>query len=96
MTYTKAYVLDLAKYMTIADVSWHLGLCWDIIKSIQKQYLHKKFSTPNLNKLQQIAINDIYVGKGRYFTIVLDLITGAVVFVGDGKGSDALEPSGSG
>ena len=95
MTYTKAlgrYVLDLARYMTIADVSKHLGLSWDIIKSIQKRYLHKKFANPNLSKLKQIAIDEIYVGKGRYFTIVLDLITGAVVFVGDGKGGDALEP----
>jgi transposase len=95
MTYTKAlgrYVIDLARYMTIADVSKHLGLSWDIIKSIQKRYLHKKFANPNLRELKQIAIDEIYVGKGRYFTIVLDLITGAVVFVGDGKGGDALEP----
>jgi transposase len=28
----------------------------------------------------------------RYLTIVLDLVSGAVVFVGDGKGADALEP----
>ncbi len=49
--------------------------------------------TPNLHKLKQIAIDEISIGKGhRYLTVVLDLETGAVVFVGEGKGSDALEP----
>ena len=28
----------------------------------------------------------------RYLTVVLDLVSGAVVFVGDGKGADALKP----
>jgi len=33
------------------------------------------------------------VAKGhRYLTVVLDLESGAVVFVGDGKGADALKP----
>jgi transposase len=95
LTYTRSlgrYVLDLAKFMTIADVSRHLRLSWDVVKSIQKKHLQKKYAKPNLKKLEQIAIDEIYVGKSRYFTIVLDIASGAVVFVGDGKGSDALEP----
>jgi len=94
-TYTKTlsrYVLDLARHMTIADVSKHLGLSWDIIKSIQKRYLQKKYTNPNFCELKQIAIDEIYIGKRGYLTIVLDIHSGAVVFVGDGKGSDALEP----
>ena len=95
LTYTKAlgrYVLDLARHMTIADVARHLGLGWDLIKSIQKRYLEKKYGCPNLRKLKRIAIDEIYVGKRGYLTIVLDALSGSVVFVGDGKGSDALEP----
>ena len=43
--------------------------------------------------LRQIAIDEIAVGKGhRYLTVVLNLESGAVVFVGDGKGADALKP----
>ena len=94
-TYTKAlgrYVLDLARYMTIADVSKHLGVSWDIVKNIQKRYLQKKYARPNLNELERIAIDEIYVGKRGYLTVVLDVLSGAVVFVGDGKGSRALEP----
>jgi len=94
-TYTKAlgrYVLDLARHMTISDVSRHLRLSWDIVKNIQKRYLKKKYARPNLNELERIAIDEIYVGKRGYLTVVLDVLSGAVVFVGDGKGSDALEP----
>src|SRR5207248_9853463 len=50
-------------------------------------------SKPPLRKLRHIAIDEIAVGKGhRYLTVVLDLVSGAVVFVGEGKGADALEP----
>jgi transposase len=95
LTYTRSlarYVLNLARYMTISDVSKHLSLSWDVIKSIQKRYLQKKYSRPNLNELNQIAIDEIYIGKRGYLTVVMDIHTGAVVFVGDGKGSEALEP----
>ena len=94
-TYTRAlgrYVLDLARHMTIVDVSRHLGLSWDIVKDIQKRYLQKKYDKPDLKRLRRIAIDEIYVGKDRYLTVVMDFESGAVVFVGDGKGSDALEP----
>src|SRR3712207_7249261 len=39
------------------------------------------------------AIDEIGLATGhRYLTVVLDLDSGAVVFVGDGKGADALTP----
>jgi len=79
--------------MTIKDVARHLEVSWDVIKDIQKRNLSRRFSRPKLKRLRQIAIDEISVGKGhRYLTIVLDLRTGAVVFVGDGKGAEALEP----
>jgi transposase len=85
------YALDLSRCMTIKDVAEHLGVSWDIIKDIQKRFLTRRFSRPKLRRLKQIAIDEISTGKGhRYLTIVLDLRTGAVVFVGDGKGADSL------
>jgi len=39
------------------------------------------------------GIDEIYVGKkNKYFTIVIDWVTGGLVFVGDGKGENALKP----
>ncbi len=87
------YVLELSQYMTIQDVARHLGVGWDMVKDIQKRRLKKHYSSPRLKRVTQIAIDEICIGKGhKYLTIVLDLKTGAIVFVGKGKGADALKP----
>lgn len=87
------YVLELSRLMTIQDVAKHLGISWDTVKDIQARSLQKRFGKPKLHKLRQIAIDEIAIAKGhRYVTVVLNLLTGAVVFVGDGKGVDALKP----
>jgi transposase len=79
--------------MTISDVSKHLGVSWDMVKDIHKRYLQKNYGNPPLKHLKSIAIDEIYNGKEqKYLTIVLNLETGAVIFVGKGKGSDALIP----
>ncbi len=95
-SYTKAferYVLELSRHMTIRDVALHLQVGWDLVKDIQKRYLTRKFRRIQLHALRQIAIDEIAIGRGqRYLTVVLDLESGAVVFVGDGKGVAALEP----
>jgi transposase len=94
-TYTKAferYALELSRSMTILDVARHLGVSWDIIKDIQKRDLSRRYAKPKLKDLRQIAIDEIAIAKGhRYVTVVLNLESGAVVFVGDGKGADALK-----
>jgi transposase len=87
------YALDLLRHMTIQDVARHLQISWDVIKEIQKRYLQRRFGRPKLKRLQQLAIDEIAVSKGhKYLTVVLDLRSGAVVFVGDGKGAEALLP----
>jgi len=95
-SYTKAferYVLELSRFATIKDIAFHLGVSWDLIKGIQKRNLKKRFARSKLGGLKQIAIDEITTGRGhQYLTIVLDLASGAVVFVGDGKGTEALEP----
>jgi len=79
--------------MTIQDVATHLNISWDTVKDIQKEYLSKHFGKPNLRDVKQIAVDEITIGKRhRYLTIVLDLETGAVIFIGDGRGSDSLKP----
>lgn len=86
------YALELSRRMTIKDVADHLQVSWDTIKDIQAKNLKRRFGNPKLHKLKQIAIDEINIGKGHhYLTIVLNLVTGAVVYVGDGKGVDSLE-----
>ena len=79
--------------MTIKDVAEHLEVSWDTIKEIQARSLLRRFGKPKLAKLRQIAIDEISIGKGqRYVTVVLNLLTGTVVFVGEGKGTASLAP----
>ena len=95
-TYTKAferYALELSRSMTILDVARHLGVSWDIVKDIQKRDVSRGYAKPKPKHLRQIAIDEIAIAKGYgYVTVVLNLESGAVVFVGDGKGADALKP----
>jgi transposase len=96
VSYTRSferYVLELSSHMTIQAVAQHLGVSWDVVKDIQKRYLQRRFARIPLQDLRQIAIDEIRIGKGhRYLTVVLDLESGAVVFIGAGKGADALDP----
>ncbi|MDQ3604326.1 MAG: ISL3 family transposase [Actinomycetota bacterium] len=95
-SYTNAferYALELGRRMTIRDVAKHLGVGWDVIKDLQKRDLSRRYSKPKIKHLRHIAIDEIAIAKGhRYLTVVLDLDSGAVVFVGDGKGAKALKP----
>ena len=94
--YTKrfaSYVLALARHMTMWDVAQHLGVSWNLVKALVKEDLERRFSRPRLKDLRLLAIDEICIGRGhRYLTVVLDLVTGAVVFVGEGKGTKALDP----
>jgi transposase len=94
--YTKTfarYARELLRHMTIADVAAHLGVSWGVVKEIFKRDLQKRYARPALGGLRLLAIDEIHVGKGqRYLSVVLDLESGAVVFVGDGKGADAVAP----
>lgn len=95
-SYTRAfarYVLELSQFMTIKDVAEHLGVSWDIVKDIQKSYLAKHYAKPALKAVRQIAIDEICVGRGyRFVTLVLDLDSGVILFVGKGKKAESLRP----
>jgi len=87
------HVIELSRVMTIQDIALHLNVSWDIVKDIQKRSLQKKYRRIRLCGLREIAIDEIAIGRGhKYLTVVLDLCSGAVIFIGDGKGADALKP----
>jgi transposase len=92
--YTKSfeiYALMLARITTIQMAAEHLGISWDTVSEIEKRYLKKHYAKPKLRNLKRIAIDEIAVRKGhRYLTLVLDLDTGRVVYVGKGRNKQAL------
>jgi len=78
--------------MSIQDVAELTGLGWDTVKEIHKAHLRRKYKSFNLKNLRYIAIDEVYLGKKRKFiTIVLNLETGRVIYIGKGKGKDALK-----
>lgn len=87
------HALELTRSMTIKDVADLLGISWDVIKEIKKAYLQKHFGTPSLKDVRHIAIDEICIGQGhRYLTLVMDLESGAIIFVGEGKSAESLSP----
>lgn len=50
-----------------------------------------KYAKPKLKHVRQIAIDEISTGKGhRYLTVVLDLESGAGIFVGQGHSANLI------
>jgi transposase len=94
--YTKRFarlVVELAQSMTMVDVAKHLDVSWNLVKEIVKAALKQRFRKPDLKGLRLLAIDEIAIGGGhRYLTVVLDLESGAVVFLGEGRSAEALEP----
>jgi len=79
--------------MTIKDIARYLGVSESMIRGIEKKYLKRNFGKPKRKRLKLLAIDEIYIGKSKKFlTIAIDWTTGAIVFVGEGKGEKALKP----
>lgn len=86
------YVVDLLRGMTLQDVANHLNISWNTVKEIHSTYLLRHYCPPSLKGVKNIGIDEFAVRKGHiYKTIVVDLDSGRIVYVGDGKGIDALK-----
>jgi len=84
------YAQALLQYVTVSDLSRHLGLSWETAAGIDQRRL-EALPKPRLESLRLLAIDEIYSGKRHgYLTIVLDLESGVVVHVGDGRGAQSV------
>ncbi len=85
------YIYDLCKVLTVQDVATHLGLDWKTVKDIDKTFLEEEYGQTDYGNLTILAVDEIAVRKGhRYMTVVLDYLTGRVVWVGEGRRADTL------
>jgi transposase len=86
------YVYQLCQLMTVSDVAKHLGLDWKTVKAIDKHFLERDYGQPDYQGLRILAVDEISIRKGhRYLTVVLDYLTGRVVFVGKDRKAKTLE-----
>ena len=77
--------------MTIGDVADLAGLGWDVAKRIVKRRLRRDYGRIDLRGVRYLSIDEIYVGRRRgYYTLVLDLDSGRILWVSPGRGKAGL------
>ena len=86
------YIYRLCKLMTVSEVARHLDIDWKTVKNIDKFYLEHDYGQPDLKGLRILAVEEISIRKGHsYLTVVLDFLTGRVVFVGKKRKTKTLK-----
>ena len=82
---------DLCKVMTVSDVARHYGLGWKTVKNIDKAFLEERYGQTDYEGLRLLAVDEIAVKKGhRYMTVVIDYVTGRVVWMGKDRTQETL------
>jgi len=85
------YVFELAKIMTVQEVSRHLGLDWKTVKAIDRKFLEREYGQTDYQGLRILAVDEVSIRKGhRYLTVVLDYESGRVVWVGKDRKARTL------
>ncbi len=86
------YIYQLCSFMTVSEVARHLGIDWKTVKNIDKFYLERDYGQPDYKDLCILAVDEISIRKGQnYLTVVLDFLTGRVVFVGKKRKAKTLK-----
>lgn len=84
-------VAELCRKLPIQDVAEHFGLSWSTVKEIDRRRLVGEVGTPCYDGLRLLAVDEIAVRKGQnYLTNVLDLESGRVVWMGEGRSEETL------
>lgn len=86
------YLYELCKVMTVQDVARHMELDPKTVKSVEKHFLQQEFGEADYDGLRVLAIDEIALRKGLngYMTVVLDYLTGRVVWMGEGRSMETL------
>ncbi len=77
---------ELLAFGTIKDVANFLGVGWDTIKRIHKNYLRSKYRKIPLEEVEYISIDEFSIKKGHnYMTVVTDVQSGAILHAVEGR-----------
>ena len=77
--------------MTLSDIAGWLRLSWDTVKAVVKGRLEKDYRRIGYRRVRQIAIDELYLGRTRkYITLVMDMESARIIWVGEGRGAEAL------
>lgn len=80
------YAQDLCRVTTIKGAAALCGLKWDVVKDIEKRRLRKRYRHIPLRGLRRLGIDEVAIRKGHHYaTVVVDLESGHIVWVGKGR-----------
>lgn len=83
---------ELCKHMTVADVARHYKLDWKTVKNIDKTFLEQQYGQTDYDGLRLLSVDEIAIKKGhKYMTVVIDYVTGRVVWMGKGRKKETLD-----
>jgi transposase len=83
-------VVELRRHMSISAIAEFYKLNWKTVKRIEKRHLRTKYRHIRLKDVRHLGLDEIHIGGKRYLTIALDLDSGAVLCVVEGRGADCL------
>lgn len=76
--------------MPLRDAAALAGVGWDTAKHIAKRRLGRDYGRIDLRGVRYWSIEEIYVGKRGYYTLVLDLESGRILWGSAGRGKASL------
>ena len=86
-------IAGLCRRLPVSEVARMAGLSWDTVARIDQESIELALggSSPSLDGLRWIGVDEVSRTGGHvYFTIVTDLESGRVVWIGDGKTEESL------
>jgi transposase len=95
--YTKRFATlasAMCRHLPISAVSRWTGLAWRTVKELDRTHLRDtlpRLKPRDLTGLRVLGVDEVARAKGHdYVTVVYDLDTGDLLWVGDGKSADSL------
>lgn len=87
------FVVELCARMPIRDVAHITGLSWDTVKRIDKAHLRSTVGVAPISGARIIGMDEFAIQRGhRYATVVVDLETGRLLWVGRDRSRLAIRP----
>lgn len=88
-----AAVAGLCEHMALAHVAEFFGLGWDAVKQADREALERHLSGQDPRSARILAMDEFAIQKGhRYATVVIDIESGAVLWVGRGRSRGDIRP----
>lgn len=88
-----AKIAALATVLPIKHVATWFGVSWDTVRQIDQRALERRVGPLDLRGVRRIAIDEFALHKGHvYATLVVDVDTKRVLWVGRGRSGENLRP----